>query len=230
LLDAYLPTLAVGSATNPFSFNLNQYARGNPANFADETGLDIQFHWKRNTWIGKENLLKELGLVGQIVDILSDLPYKRPGRLSKEGKFVNCATQCVSFARMLLSIFVDDSFQPRRLGAGTTPGTVFGKLVASNLQKSELKNLDTNTLYALQSKTLKGQAKHVSLLTYSEWLESWITIESTTRVKGRLLSGSTGANIYRLDDVRAKKRGFDVYKIGPKYRAPIPGLEDREFY
>ena len=130
---------------------------------------------------------------------------------------------------MALSIFVDDSLLPRPTRT-TTPGAVFGERVGDrSFMKQELETLDKVDLYALQSLNLKGKPRHTSLLTYSGVLEGWVTIESTTWTKGRMLSESTGANIYQLDDIKAKKRILDVYRIGPKFRPPDPSLNDCVF-
>jgi len=93
-----------------------------------------------------------------------------------------------------------------------------------------LKKLDKTKLYALQSLTLSGEPRHASLLLYSDTLDSWITIESTVRTRGRILSESTGVNIYKLDDVRGKNRRYNVYKIGDSYKDRDPSLNNWEFH
>jgi len=92
----------------------------------------------------KEALLTEIGLLGQIAEILSVLPYKRPSKLSNEGKFVDDATQCVSFTRMALSIFVDETTKPRKTGT-SSPGRVFGELLKESVKKRTLISVNYNT-------------------------------------------------------------------------------------
>jgi hypothetical protein len=231
---------------NPQRAHGYAYSSNNPTSRSDPDGRKDSPLWLHDPFakqLVRQWLLDELGLVGQIAEILSVLPYshtgENPGKVTEEGIFVNHATQCTSFSRMLLSIFVEGSLKPRKLGAKITPGAVFGvktgksKLAAPTLKKvkkRKLKSLDKDKLWALQSfNTVSGKQAHASLLVYSELLGEWITIESNLKKKKWILSETSGANIFRLDDVIGKGYVFNAYEIGPKYKPRDPSLEDWEF-